>query len=115
MCKYQEGKKHVSIEVFCDQWVTILTLDPLQWVITPLFITGKEAITVEEVGPLHLYGLENVAAFCAHSITCGAAGQHHLVALTTWCQHGAAQHSDLWVALSSKQRLNHTQEEILGT
>lgn len=91
-----------------------LTLESLQGIVTVLLISGEEAITVEEVGPLHVDGLEGKAASCAHGIAGGAAGQQCPVALAAWRQHGAAQHADVRVALSSKQRLHHAEEQVLS-
>lgn len=79
-----------------------------------LLISGKEAIAVEEVGPFHVDGLKGVAASCVHGVASGATGQQHPVALAARRQHGAAQHPDVRVALSSQQRLHHTEEQVLG-
>lgn len=94
--------------------IITLTSEALQRVITSLFLTDKEAITVQEVGPGHLYPLESVAAFLTHRLTGGATRLHHLRLLAARRQHGAAQHADLRVALSSEQGLHHAHEEVLG-
>lgn len=91
-----------------------LTSEALQRVVTSLLVTDKEAITVQEVGPSHLYPLESVAAPFAHRLAGGAAGLQHLLLLTARSQHGAAQHADFRVALSPEQRLDHAHEEVLG-
>lgn len=79
-----------------------------------ILISGEEAITVEEVGPFHVDGLEGVAASRVHGVAGGAAGHQRPVALAARRQHGAAQHPDVRVALSSQQRLHHAEEQVLG-
>lgn len=90
-----------------------VTLESLQGIITVLLISREEAITVEEVGPFHVDGLEGEAAFCMHGVAGGAARQQRPVALAARRQHGAAQHPDVGVALSSQQRLHHAEEQVL--
>lgn len=93
----------------------LLTSEALQWVVTSLFITDKEAIAVQEVGPRHLYPVKSVAASFTHRLTGGAAGLQHLLLLAARGHHGAAQHADVRVTLPPEQRLHHAQEEVLCT
>lgn len=97
-----------------EQPGSALTMEPLQRVITLLSVGGEEAVAVEEVGPLHVDGLEGVAAPGAHSVARGAAGQHRPAALAARHQHRAAQHSYVGVALPPQQRLHHAEEQVLG-
>lgn len=92
----------------------VLTFEALQRIITFLFVTDKEAITVQKVRPSHVYGIESVAASFTHRLAGGPTGPQHLLLLTARSQHRAAKHSDLGVALPTEKRLNHAHEEILG-
>lgn len=86
-----------------------------QGVIAPLLLAGKEAIAVQEVGPVHVDGLEGVDAARPQRLAGGAARFQHHVLFTARHQHRAAQHADLGVALPTEQSLDHAQEEILCT
>lgn len=91
-----------------------LTSEALQRVITSLLVTDKEAIAVEEVGPGHLYLVKSATASSAHGFTRAAARLQHLLLLTAWGQHRAAQHANLRVTLSAQQRFSHADEEVLS-
>lgn len=91
-----------------------LTCEALQWVVTALLVTHEEAITVHEVGPSHVYRLENVDALFLHRLAGGATGLQHLLLLAARGQHRATQHADVRMALA-EQGFRHAQEEVLGT
>lgn len=84
-----------------------------QGVVAALLLPHKEAIAVQEVGPVHLDGLEGAEAPVSHRLAGGAAGLHQRLLLAARHQHRAAQHADLRVALPSQQSVRHAQEEVL--
>lgn len=94
-----------------QSWV--LTVKTFQGVIATLLLAGEEAIAVQEVGPVHLDGLEGVDAARSHRRAGGAARPQHRLLFTARHQHRAAQHADLRVAPPAEQSLDHAQEEIL--
>lgn len=84
-----------------------------QGVVASLLLAHKEAVAVQEVGPVHVDGLESAEAAGSHRLAGGAAGPLQLVLLAARHQHRAAQHADLGVALPRQQGVRHAQEEIL--
>lgn len=92
-----------------------LTLEAFQWVVASFFFADKEAVTVQEVGPGHLYPVESMAALLMHRLARAVARLQHLLLLAARGQHRAAQHADLRVAVSAEQGLDHAYEEVLCT
>lgn len=92
----------------------VLTVKNFQGVIASLLLAEEEAVAVQEVGPVHVDGLEGVDAARSHRPAGGAARFQHRVLFAARHQHRAAQHADLGVALAAQQGLHHAQEEILG-
>lgn len=92
---------------------TRLTSHVIQRVKTSLLVPDKEAITVEEVRPRHVYPIERTAAFFLHSFAGAATGPLRLLPLAARRQNGAAQHPHLEVTVSPDQRLHHADQEVL--
>lgn len=89
------------------------TFQPYQWVKAPLLFTGKEAVTIQKVGPGHFDAFKGVNAVLPQCFACTATGFDHLVILAGRGKHGAANEAYLWGALPVEQAMDDTQEEIL--
>lgn len=89
------------------------TFQPCQGVKTALLIAGKEAVTVQEVGPGHLDGLKGMGAVFPQGLTCASARFDHLVIPAGRGQHRTAHQADLRGALAIEQAVDDAQEEIL--
>lgn len=82
-----------------------LTVEVMEWVIASFLLSHKEAIAVQEVRPGHLDGLEGVDAALACGLADAPAWLQHLLGLTAWRQHGAAEHACLLVALAAQHEM----------
>lgn len=89
------------------------TFQPCQRVIAALLVAGKEAVTVEEVGPGHFDGLKGMDAVFPQCLACAAAWFDHLVILAGRGEHRAAYETYLRGALSIEQAVDDTQKEVL--
>lgn len=89
------------------------TFQSHQRVKAALLFAGKEAVTVEEVGPGHFDGLEGMCAVLPQRLACAAARFDHLVVLARRGEHGAADQTYLWGALPIQQAMDDAQEEVL--
>lgn len=89
------------------------TFQPYQWVKAPLLFTGKEAVTIQKVGPGHFDAFKGMNAVLPQCFACTATGFDHLVILAGRGEHRAANEAYLWGALPVEQAMDDTQEEIL--
>ena len=79
----------------------------------PLLVAGKEAVTIQEVGPGHVDALEGVVTPLPDGLACAAAGLDHSVALATGGEHRAAEEANIWRALAVQEAVDDTEEEVL--
>lgn len=89
------------------------TFQSCQRVVAALLVAGKEAITVQEVGPGHVDGLKGVNAVLPQGLAGGAARFDHLVFLAGRGQDRAADQADLRRALPIEEPMDDAQEEVL--
>lgn len=89
------------------------TLQPGQRVKAALLFAGKEAVTIQEVGPGHFDGLKGVAAVPPQRIARVATRLDGLVILAAWGQHRAAHQTNFGGALPIEQAVDDAQEEVL--
>lgn len=86
-----------------------------QGVEAALLLTGKEAVTIQEVGPGHFDGLEGVGAVLPQRIARAAAGFDHLVVEAGRGDDGAAHQAYLGGALPVEQAMDDAQQQVLGS
>lgn len=86
-----------------------------QGVKAALLLTGKEAVTIQEVRPGHFDGLEGVGAVLPQSIARAAAGFDHLVVVAGRGDDGAADQAYLRGALAVEQAMDDAQQQVLGS
>lgn len=91
-----------------------LTSQLCQWVKTPLFFPCKKTVTVQKVGPSHVYCIKSREAIFFQVFTNVPAGLYNFVLFTLWGQHWAAQEPQVWVAFSLEQVVQHADENVLG-
>lgn len=70
-----------SVQTVPETTVLSATFQPSQWVEAAFLVTGKEAVTVEEVRPGHFNSLKGMGTILLQCLTCAATGFDHLVVL----------------------------------
>lgn len=97
----------------CQQSFPLLTSQLCQRVKAPLLLPSKEAITVQEVGPGHVYCIEGGEAIFFEVFTDVPAGLYGSVLFTLRGQHWAAQEPQVGVAFPLEQVVQHADEQVL--
>lgn len=86
-----------------------------QGVEAALLLAGKEAVTIQEVRPGHLDGLEGVGAVLPQGVAGAAAGFDHPVVAAGRGDDGAAHQAYLRGALPVEQPMDDAQQQVLGS
>lgn len=89
------------------------TFQSCEGVEATLLVTGKEAVTVQEIRPSHVDGFKGVITVFPQGFTGATAGFDHLIILAGRGQDRAAYQTNLRGAFPVQQAVDDTEEEIL--